>query len=324
MWRRIFTFLAAMALLWTLGSCTQPKHESNTNVPTARAATTEDPVIVAAGDIACDPDSAYFYGNNPKYCQDEATADRVRAINPDKVIALGDTQYTEGTDEQYAKSYSRSWGKDDIKSKTLAVVGNHEYRTKNAQGYRNFFGDPGARDLAYSYKVNDNWRIFVLNSNCSELAKPGVAGSCSGQTDWMKTTMADSPTKCTIAAFHHPRRTDVSVHYPGSTAVSGFEQGFYDRRGEIILNGHAHSVEISNKITPSGSNSSRGTKHFTIGSGGKESGLAWEHSTKPSWTDYRVNNEHAVLKLTLHSSSYDYELVDIDGNVLRSGTRDCF
>ena len=332
MYRRIFTVAVAWALLFWLGSCTEAKSPEEPNTPTARAAAPADPTIVAAGDIACDPDSAYFSGSDPRFCQDVKTADRVRAINPSKVIVLGDTQYTDGTASEYAKSYSRSWGKDDIKPKTLPVVGNHEYHTNNAQGYRDYFAgmDLGGADFATSWKLNANWRIFRLNSNCSELAKPGVTGSCSGQVAWMKKTMTDSPNEvhhcCVPSPIPYERgqplpRHDLLLAEPTTRLI---EQAFYDKRGEIVLNGHAHSIEISNKITPGGSNSDRGVKHFTIGSGGKESKKAWKNATKPGWTDYRINSEHAVLKLTLKASSYDYQLINVDGKVLREGTRNCF
>jgi hypothetical protein len=290
------------------------------------AAATTYPTIATAGDIACDNTSEYFSGSNPTYCQDVATANRVRAINPTKVIPLGDLQYTDGTSSEFAASYARSWGKSDIKSKTLPVVGNHEYHTSGASGYRNFFSgmDVGGADFARTWRVNTNWRVFILNSNCGELAKAGVTGSCASQVEWMKKVQADNPTKCTIAAYHHPFRNDVANHYPGYAPAKVFGQAMYDMRGEIVLNGHAHAVEISKKITPGGTASDRGQKYFTIGSGGKEVNKAWEHSTKPAWTDYRQNSKHAVLKLTLKSTSYDYQLVATDGTVLNSGTRNCF
>jgi Calcineurin-like phosphoesterase len=327
--RRIITLVVAMLVLAGAG-CKAGQEPPTPSPDTASAAVprtgtpaaTGDPVIAAAGDIACDPSSPRFNGSDPKYCQDEKTADVVRNINPDKVIALGDEQYTDGTLPEFQKSYARSWGKPDIKDKTKPVVGNHEYHTTNAKGYRDFFGNPGGDDLAYSYKIGD-WRVFSLNSNCAELAKPGRPGSCSGQAAWMKKTMKDSPTKCTIAAWHHPRRTDVANHYPGASEVAGFEQAFYDSRGDVVLNGHAHSVEVSAKVTPAGNSSSRGVKHFTIGSGGKESYLPWQHSSKPSWNTYRTNSHHAVLQLVLHPTSYDYELKATDGSTLFSGTRNC-
>lgn len=324
--RRILAVGAAVALCITLGSCrTTGQDTSNTSPVTTAAAevTTPYPTVVAAGDIACDPAHQYFNGGSAQWCKDRETANRVRAINPYKVIALGDLQYEDATLSKFQQSYGRSWGQSDIKTRTYPVVGNHEYKTANAQGYRDYFGNPGDSDLAYS-KTIGGWRVFFLNSNCAELDKAGVSGSCAGQVSWMKETMTNSPTKCSIAAFHHPRRTDVANHYPGTTTVAGIEQAFYDKRGEIILNGHAHSIEISNKITPSGANSDRGVKHFTIGSGGKENLKPWQSATKPGWTDYRNNGEHAVLKLTLKPTSYDYAVVDIDGNTLRSGTRNCF
>jgi hypothetical protein len=318
--RRILAVLVAWTILILLPACKdEPTGKPLTTDPagaTATAVTTisGDPVIAAAGDIACDPDSAYFSGISSKYCQDKKTADLVREIDPDKVIALGDLQYSNGELSEFQKSYSRSWGQPDIKDKTLPIVGNHEYNTSNAQGFRDYF-DKSDPDLSTSVKIGD-WRVFLLNSNCTKV-------NCTSIANWMKKTMSEKPTACTLAAWHHPYRTDVANHYPGQSASKVFEDVIYGNRGEVVLNGHAHSLEISNKITPSGTKSTRGIKHFTVGSGGKESYKAWKHSTKPSWTDYRINSKHAVLKMTLHPSSYDYQLIATDGSVLRSGTRNC-
>src|SRR4029078_2785934 len=63
-------------------------------------------LLVAAGDIACRPrqrpDDA-----DPR--AQKTHADLVMGLKPTAVLALGDTQYDDGSPEQYA-AYDASWG----------------------------------------------------------------------------------------------------------------------------------------------------------------------------------------------------------------------
>src|SRR5689334_4493892 len=63
-------------------------------------------VIVAAGNIACAP-QAYV---GPDRCRQEATARTAEALEPDRVLALGDLQYDAGAFRSFVASYGNSWG----------------------------------------------------------------------------------------------------------------------------------------------------------------------------------------------------------------------
>ena len=65
-------------------------------------------VVVAVGDIACDPTSAVFGGHDPGQCQHRATAALVG--NADAVFALGDLQYEYGSLSGYLAGYDRTLG----------------------------------------------------------------------------------------------------------------------------------------------------------------------------------------------------------------------
>jgi hypothetical protein len=113
-----------------------------------------DPVIAAAGDIACDPlDSHYNFGNGTvAYCMQKATSDLLANGGFAAVLALGDTQYYCGGLAAFQQVYDATWGR--VKSITHPVVGNHEYLTTgsptgatgcdntnaNAAGYYSYFG----------------------------------------------------------------------------------------------------------------------------------------------------------------------------------------
>ncbi len=57
------------------------------------APTGESPVLVAAGDVACQPP----YTPDATHCQSGATADQVETLKPDLVAILGDEQYQAGS-----------------------------------------------------------------------------------------------------------------------------------------------------------------------------------------------------------------------------------
>ena len=113
------------------------------------AQTTSDPVIAAAGDIACDPSSDNFNGGegNPTSCRQKFTSDLLLDPNLAAVLPLGDVQYECGGYQAFLQSYDLSWGR--VKSISRPVVGNHEYLTsggmdctnqnKGAAGYFKYF-----------------------------------------------------------------------------------------------------------------------------------------------------------------------------------------
>ena len=61
------------------------------------------------------------------------TSDLVLGLNPDAVLALGDTQYERGAYADFLASWAASWGR--LGDKVYPVVGNHEYLTPGAAGY---------------------------------------------------------------------------------------------------------------------------------------------------------------------------------------------
>src|SRR5881394_2553876 len=86
-----------------------------------------DPVIGAAGDIACDPTSAVYNGGNGTGtdCIAKATAALLNGVGA--VLPLGDEQYACGGLQAFNQSYNASWG--PRKAISYPVPGNHEYQT---------------------------------------------------------------------------------------------------------------------------------------------------------------------------------------------------
>ena len=136
-----------------------------------------DPVIGAAGDIACDPDLTRYatgLGTNDA-CHMLQTSDLLMKMDLSAVLPLGDLQYENGTLDKFQRSYDPTWGR--LKAQMRPAVGNHEYRTPGAAGYFDYFngagvfdGPAGPRDKGYySYDLGA-WHVVTLNSQCSHPA----------------------------------------------------------------------------------------------------------------------------------------------------------
>ena len=128
---------ALVAVVFVSRAAARPGH--------AHAAAPPDPLIAAAGDIACDPSSSNFRNGNgtSSSCKQKATSDLVRSEPIDAVLALGDNQYQCGSTQQYQQSFDPSWGR--FKAMIHPVPGDNEYESgsgcpREAAGYFQYFG----------------------------------------------------------------------------------------------------------------------------------------------------------------------------------------
>jgi acid phosphatase type 7 len=260
-----------------------------------------DPVLVGAGDIA-----------TCKQQGDEATAKLLANISG-TVFTLGDNVYPNGTAAEFANCYGPSWG--TFKYRTRPSVGNHDYNTAGATGHFGYFGakagDPSKG--YYSYNMG-SWHIVALNSNCWKVAC--AAGST--QERWLRADLAAHPSKCTLAYFHHPRFSSGGNY----TEVAPFWKALYEAGAEVVLSGHVHAYERFAPQNPSGvADSTKGIREFIVGTGGKQLGRL--DYLKPN-SQVRNNTTYGVLKLILHSSSYEWKFVPIAGKTFTdSGTASC-
>ena len=176
---------------------------------------------MAAGDIACDPQSSNFNGGKWKNgnCQMMATSDVVIKAKPNAVLALGDNQYEKGEFANFQASYDPTWGR--FKSITRPVAGNHEYYGSNAEGYYQYFGKAaGDRDKGY-YSFNlGNWHLIALNSNCKAIGGCEVG---SPQEKWLKADLQKKEIvilKETNTSFIKNRLQSISSNKTGMQSIS--------------------------------------------------------------------------------------------------------
>ena len=312
--------VAVMILtLAVVSNCSQgdPTSTNQLDLPGPTSAAITDPVIVAAGDIACGTGTT---AGLP--CRQAATAALIRTIAPAAVLPLGDNQYENATLADFNTYYGPTWG--IYKAITRPAAGNHEYQTAGASGYFDYFngvgvqaGPAGDRSKGY-YSFNvEAWHLVALNSNCASI---GGCGAGSPQEQWLRADLAANPAACTLAYWHHPRFSSGAAG--NNSAMQPIWQALYDYGADLVLEGHDHEFERFGPQTATGAlDLARGIRSFVVGTGGKD---LRAFSTIRANSELRDNSSFGVLKLTLHAESYDWQFVPVPGAPLAdAGTAAC-
>jgi hypothetical protein len=262
---------------------------------------------VAVGDIACDPGDTKFNGGQgaANRCAERTTSQLVGS-RPDAVFLLGDQQYENATLAKFRASFAPTWGRfNDVNH---PAAGNHEYVTKGAAGYFDYFGKAaGNRKTGwYSYDVGD-WHVIVLNSNCR------YVGGCdlgSPQERWLRADLnTHAKQRCTLAYWHHPRYSS-GVH-GSSTSYRRWWKDLFDANADLVLVGHDHDYERFAPQDPYGArNLPRGIREFVVGTGGKHHGPL---QARASNSEAFNNDAYGILDLTLRPGGYDWRFLPEPG-----------
>src|SRR4051812_34655429 len=160
-----------------------------------------DPVIAAAGDIACAPDNPFFFGGDgdATHCAERRTANLIGTV--DGVLPLGDEQYNSGSLANFNAVYANTWGA--FKSQSHPVPGNHEYGTSAAGGYFSYFGaKAGIKGQGWYSDDVGAWHPIAINSECDRIRTACAAGG--GEAEFVPNALAPHPPTCPAPDFPAP------------------------------------------------------------------------------------------------------------------------
>jgi len=283
--------------------------------PGARAA---DPVVAAAGDIACDPADTFYNGGlgTATACRMKATSDLALAGGYDAVLLLGDNQYLDGSLAKYQLVFGPTWGR--LGSLLRPAPGNHEYETPGAAGYFDYFGAAAGKRTEgwYSYELG-TWHVVVLNSNCAAI---GGCGPGSSQLRWLAADLAAHPRACTLAYWHHPRFS--SGQHNDDATYDAFWRTLYAAGADLVLVGHDHDYERFAPQDPDGRpDPAYGIREIVAGTGGRE---VRPFATLRANSEARNAQDLGLLQLRLRTDGYDWQFLPAPGGTFTdAGSAGC-
>jgi Calcineurin-like phosphoesterase len=277
-------FFAGLLLVCSPVSRAQSRHSAKAKDQTA--------VLVGAGDIA-----------NCKMIAGAQATGKIIEATPGTVVAIGDLALSNGTAQEFADCYDKTWGA--FKSRTRPAPGNHEFHSSGATPYFDYFGaaagDP--EKGYYSYELGA-WHIIALNGECKEI---GGCQTGSLEEQWLREDLRMHPAACTLAYWHEPLFSSGAEH-GNNPAYRDFWKDLYNAKATIVLNGHDHDYERFAPQDPDGKADARhGIREFVVGTGGNHERTF--SSMPQSNSEVRMTGTFGVLKLTLHSRSYDWQFI---------------
>ena len=226
-----------------------------------------DPVIAAAGDIACAHDDPAYNGGPGRVVTASSEPRPIGwwapAERPFSRSVTSSTTAPRATDLNLV--YDPTWGR--VKSISRPVLGNHE---GSGPAYFDYFNGDGATNGPagprgkgwYSFDVG-SWHIVALNSNCNHVGC--TAGS--EQEQWLRADLAAHPAACTLGYWHHPRYS--SGHDGSNAFVQPLWNALDDAGAEIVLSGHSHDYERFAPVDKNGNSApDDGIRQFVVGTGG--------------------------------------------------------
>jgi hypothetical protein len=232
-----------------------------------------------------------------------AVAEMINRFSPNAVMYLGDV-YQRGMKDEFLNFYQPLYGFDW--ARTIPVIGNHEYQQlADGGGYFWYWNYPhGSPTVAHGgggwYSLNaGGWHIIGLNS-----VGPMSHEASSPQANWLAADLAAdranrplSTKPCTLAFFHHPRFSDISLRKP---STSSLWNQLYPYGTDVIVNAHSHVYERWRPLTNAGSatDAMHGITEFVVGTG-------WQ--TNDPRSAFRQNTRWGALLMTLYRDHMHFQ-----------------
>jgi len=227
------------------------------------------------------------------------------------ILLAGDLAYPSGTMDEFRNCFEPSFGK--FKARMRAAPGNHDYvASVGADSYFTYFGDRSGpnRTGYYSFRAAE-WTVLMLNSNVP-------ISKTSAQYAFVRTTMQQAPTRCTMALMHHPY--DSSGLNGPTPSLRDVWELMYNLGADVVIAGHDHLYERHAPVnTDQRRDDAKGIRQFTVGTGG----APLYNKVRNALNSEFLASNFGMLRLKLDPALYSWEFMDMNGNVLDRGLNVC-
>jgi len=263
-----------------------------------QAAQVNSPItIVAVGDIAKSG------GGQAK------TAALTRNLKPQQVLLMGDLVYQSGTNKEFRKYFLPRW--KGLLSKSWAVPGNHEYRTKNAAGYRNLiskYSMPATGPDLWWVKQTGAWSVIGLDSE----ALTETTGE--RQLEFLRQALSSNDGRPTIVTWHRP--TFSRGHHGDQKDTNAlWDIVSADADVKLVLWGHDHNYEQVERTVDAGTTNEHKVNTIVVGTGGADLRKCRTPNIPGELICGKKNN-FGVLQLKLTDNGYSWSYRNANGKKL--------
>jgi hypothetical protein len=275
----------------------------NNTPPTITSGTTPAPganlVVAAVGDGAAGDATA------------TSVAGMINSWSPNLFLYLGDV-YEKGSYSEFTNWYDSAFGA--LRPITDPVIGNHEYGTRRAAGYFDYWNN---EPNYYSFDAG-GWHFIALNSTSQYQAI-----NWAGQLAWLQSDLAAHAGACIVAYWHHPL---YNIGPEGaSTRVQDFWTPLANARATLVLNGHDHDYQHWLPLDANGNPASSGITEIVAGTGG-HSGQYIVQSDPQNRVVKSKSGVFGALQLQLSATTAQYTFSTVSGStstVFDSGSIPC-
>jgi len=307
--KRIVFCLVGLAFLLT--ACAAPIPSPTPILPTAIAVLPTDtslPTEALAPTLTPQPLAVKFAVIGDYGMDNSAEADVAALIQgwqPDFVITTGDNNYPSGAADtidadigkyfhDYIFPYSGTYGSGADVNRFFPTLGNHDWYTKDAQPYLDYFSLPG-NERTYDF-VGGPVHFFAIDSDEHE---PDGINAGSAQAAWLQQGLAASTSPWNIVYMHHP---PYSSGYHGST--EWMQWPFAAWGADALLAGHDHLYE---RLLVDG------IPYFTNGAGG---GGLYNFGDPLPETRFRYNANYGAMLVTASETEMLFEFYNRAGDLI--------
>jgi hypothetical protein len=231
----------------------------------------------------------------------------IHGWQPDFVITTGDDNYPSGAADtidanigkyfhDYIFPYSGAYGSGANRNHFFPTLGNHDWETKDAQPYLDYFTLPG-NERYYDF-VWSPVHFFALDSDEQE---PDGVNAGSVQAVWLQQGLAASTSPWNIVYMHHPPYSSGSH---GST--KWMQWAFAAWGADALLAGHDHLYE---RLLVDG------IPYFTNGAGG---GGLYDFVNILPQSQLRYNANYGAMLVTTSETEMMFEFYNRTGKLIDS------
>ncbi len=283
--------------------------------------------VAAVGDIACatppTPDDV------ERRCRYDLVGELVKALAPDRFLALGGLQYTFGGTPDYASYYDRFFG--SVKPVTRPVPGPSDWLPDPSAYLAEFGNRAGPPNGYYSFNLG-SWHIIALNS--LDCLNDSGCGPGTKEYDWLSSDLATHSNglyPCTLAYFYDPMFLWVNWWQrnglpkgPDTRLVPLWAQ-LQTAGVDVVLGADAHNYE---RWAPQDVNGrldrAHGMTEFVVGTGGKRL-IGVGPEPRPAHLVAAQDDAYGVLRMELMDGrmAYAWEPAALQPTFSDGGTLRC-